>query len=480
MEGTQFDFSYAEGTTPEQILGFEIAGQIWSQYLADDVTINIHVEMTDDLPENVIGGALTERQDIKHEDIWKEISKDLDVSDNLTAFDKATDGNKFSTLVDGQTVNNIEQMKVTNANAKALDMMDGNSNDLDGYIVMNNFTGQSNVGWDYDPLYDELKDSQGETVLVDGEPVLIDNVLEDNELDFVTVAIHEIGHVMGFVSGVDDADWLYVVDKANEKGKEIKGSDLKFATPFDLFRYSGDGQMDLSVGTEAYFSIDGGKTNLANFSTGEDKAMGGDGFQASHWKQSDDDVVGIMDPQLKVGQQREISSLDLTAMDVIGWDVIDPGQLDLEELYDTASDNADDVLVADRSEDIEKMIEESETYHGRRSRHGRAWQVGLWQNIEFQTLDADNSHSEADMAQVLFVDDMSQFDSNIATQSETDEGDYITENELEVEETVVQPLENSETVNSEASTLDLETLGQLLSQKLEVYEADSAVLMPMG
>ena len=466
MEGTQFDFSYAEGVTSEQILGFEMAGEIWSQYLADNVTINIHVEMTDQLPENVIGGALPGmKKDVKYEKIWEEISKDIIISDNLTAFNNNSDGKEFTALVNGQAVDKLEKMKVTNANAKALDLMNGDRDKLDGYIVMSDLTGQSNVRWDYD-------------ILRDGE-------IAEDRLDFLSVAIHEIGHVMGFVSGVDDTDWFNVVTKANEEGKEIKGDKIKFVSPLDLFRYSSDGQMDLSVGTEAYFSIDGGRTNLANFSTGEERVMGGDGFQASHWKQSDNNALGIMDPVLKVGQQREISNLDLTAVDVIGWDVVDSGQLDWQELYDNALDNADDALVADRSKDIEKMIKESKRYNGRRSRRcsGGSWQVGLWQSIKFQTLDVevDNFYSEANTVQVLFDSYMSQFDSNVAVQNETDEDESTVKNELEVKQTVVRLIENSEIIDSEASTLDLETLGQLLSKKLkDVLDADSALIMPIG
>ena len=56
--GVEFNFSFAEGATNEQILGFELAGEIWSQYLGDtfngeDLDINIHVEIGDDLlPDN--------------------------------------------------------------------------------------------------------------------------------------------------------------------------------------------------------------------------------------------------------------------------------------------------------------------------------------------------------------------------------------------------------------------------------------------
>lgn len=35
-----FNFSYAPGTTEEQMIGFEMAGNYWSNYLKDDVTVN--------------------------------------------------------------------------------------------------------------------------------------------------------------------------------------------------------------------------------------------------------------------------------------------------------------------------------------------------------------------------------------------------------------------------------------------------------
>ena len=56
--GLQFDFTYASGTSWSQMLAFETAGLMWSDYISDDMTVNIHVEMTNTLPDNVIGGAL--------------------------------------------------------------------------------------------------------------------------------------------------------------------------------------------------------------------------------------------------------------------------------------------------------------------------------------------------------------------------------------------------------------------------------------
>ena len=59
-----FNFTY-EGdglshskVSQQQMIAFEMAGQIWSQYLRDDITLNIHIDVTDDLPHNVIGGAM--------------------------------------------------------------------------------------------------------------------------------------------------------------------------------------------------------------------------------------------------------------------------------------------------------------------------------------------------------------------------------------------------------------------------------------
>ena len=82
--GVDFNFSFAEGATDEQILGFELAGEIWSQYLGDtfngeDLGINIHVEIADDLlPETIIGGAFpTIKTDITYGEIYNALVNDL-------------------------------------------------------------------------------------------------------------------------------------------------------------------------------------------------------------------------------------------------------------------------------------------------------------------------------------------------------------------------------------------------------------------
>ncbi|MDJ0898554.1 MAG: NF038122 family metalloprotease [Xenococcus sp. MO_188.B8] len=461
FSAVDFNFSFAPGVLDEQIVAFEMAGEIWSHYLKDNVAVNIHVEMTDQLPENVIGGALPGmKKDVKYDKLWKEMSEDRTSSDDLTAFNNRISTKKnFTALVDGRELKKVEKMKLTNANAKALDFIKGDDDKLDGYILMSDLTGQSNVQWDYNPLRN-------------------DNIAA-NSLDFLSVALHEIGHVLGFVSGVDDGGWLNVVTESN--GKTIKGSDMKFATSLDLFRYSSKDRIDFSVGQNPYFSIDGGNTNLGYFSTGEYSDLGGDGYQASHWKHNGDNPLGIMDPVLKMGQTRNISTLDTTAMDVIGWDVVNPGHLDWQQLYDNAIENAKDALIAERTKDVEKMVEASDTYHGRRGSRGSSsgsWQVGLWQHIKFQTLDVEvaidnlNFQSESDLAQIVFDRYFSEFDSNLITQNKPsyESGENKVDNKLDVEKIVVQLVDNSKIVaskNATSTTLDVEVLGDLLSGKLE-------------
>lgn len=132
--------------------------------------------------------------------------------------------------------------------------------------------------------------------------------------DFVGVAVHEIGHALGFISGVDDFDY-----NNGYSGADV--DDYWWGYGLDMFRYSAPGQLDWTVGTSSYFSIDGGATNLGNFSTG---SQNGDGYQASHWKApvtACTDFLGIMNPYICGGLEDSVEALDLALFDAIGWNV---------------------------------------------------------------------------------------------------------------------------------------------------------------
>lgn len=328
----QFNFSYDPGTSLNHMLAFEVAGQVWGSYLQDDVTVNLHVGVTDaeHLPDSVIGGALPGMAaEVRYEDFrdryWRDVTSAADHSANNTlAWDNWL---KYEQFFDdgyngGEWVNN-ETISMTRANAKALGLTDAHAG-LDGYILMSDLDGQG-VDWD-----------------------VTTQTAESGKLDLLSTALHEVGHALGFVSGIDQPGWLsakFETDYTNyETDYEAFVADYwedindastmmreraKYATTLDKFRHSAnsDGESDYTYGSEfseKYFSIDGGTTSLASFSSGADESFGGDGYQASHWKQQGN-AIGIMDPTLALGERSEITTLDLTALDVIGWDIQSSG-----------------------------------------------------------------------------------------------------------------------------------------------------------
>lgn len=93
----------------------------------------------------------------------------------------------------------------------------------------------------------------------------------------------------------------------------------------DLLRFSeeslqfGQGVFDWTANNvEKFLSIDGGATPLAQFRTG---FVHGDGGYPGHWKFPG---TGIMDDVLFpfIGNEVGISPLDITAVDVIGWNTV--------------------------------------------------------------------------------------------------------------------------------------------------------------
>lgn len=133
--------------------------------------------------------------------------------------------------------------------------------------------------------------------------------------DFIGTAIHEIGHALGFTSGVD------TFDTATGPVEHI--DDVTVAYGMDLFRYSAPGQLDWRFGTPSYFSIDGGATAFggsAHFSTGE---YYGDGWQASHWKIVGNctGFIGMMNPYSCDGVHDVVTAADLAVFDAIGWNL---------------------------------------------------------------------------------------------------------------------------------------------------------------
>ena len=287
------------------LAGFQLAANYWQSALADDVTVNIDVDFAA-LGPGILGSTGSSQEVFTVVDVLDALAADATTATDflavgnlppLTALGslsflthKDTESGSAVISLDNDDLNdsssnNNRYLALNSANARALGWDPGDAGYVDASISFSSL-----FSWDFDP-----SDGIGAGLQ-----------------DFVGVTIHEMGHALGLVSGVDDVDYFI--------SNPLDLDPYAILSVLDLYRYSAAGTLDLSVGTASYFSLDGGVTNLGFFSTGS-TVNGGDGRQASHWK--DHLGLGIMDPTANpAGQANLPSVLDLVAFDAIGWDVV--------------------------------------------------------------------------------------------------------------------------------------------------------------
>jgi hypothetical protein len=138
--------------------------------------------------------------------------------------------------------------------------------------------------------------------------------IDPGKTDFDAVAVHEIGHALGFVSNVGT--------KELNPGATVAPSVLdllRFRPGITLATFPSALRIQSSGGTQVFF-FGGSELSL---STGRGDASGGDGRQASHWKDDEltDRHIGIMDPTLPSGRRQTITNNDLLAFDFMGYQV---------------------------------------------------------------------------------------------------------------------------------------------------------------
>jgi hypothetical protein len=138
-----------------------------------------------------------------------------------------------------------------------------------------------------------------------------------NRTDFDAVAVHEIAHVLGIGSEVGV--------------RELNSSQPVYVTVWDLYRFRpatanlntfGNAQRILSSGG-LQVQFNGGPE--LGLSTGRPDGSGGDGNQASHWR---DDLsvsanyIGIMDPSINRNTREIMTANDMSAIDSLGYNIV--------------------------------------------------------------------------------------------------------------------------------------------------------------
>lgn len=296
--------------------GFEMAAAMWSRVLKDPVTIRLDVQFSA-LGAGILGSTGSSTNTISYAGLRQLLAADATSTWDAKAVSSLQAGplsfvsNEPPTagaidsrlrFLDNNNSTDNNNININTAQVKALGLnpvyAGTNTTQRDGSVSFSTL-----FAWDFDPT--------------DG--------ITPGTFDFVGVAAHEIGHALGFRSGVDTADINALPGVALPGRRGL--NNIAWGTVHDLQRYGqfgGSPTLDWSIGGNSCFSVNAGRTCLASLSTGR---LNGDGRQASHWKDDmlTNNLVGIMDPTATgpngTRPLMTVSRFDLIAFDTMGYDL---------------------------------------------------------------------------------------------------------------------------------------------------------------
>jgi len=305
-----FDLSFIPGTSAQEQASFTAAANMWSALYDDAATVKLTVG-TGPLGAGILAQTNSRQISYRYTDVRSALTADASSALDNVAVANLTAGSSVGMLINRTADNpngagsavpyvdnsgaNNSTIRMTAANARALNLgfgvggVAGSCSDCDGFIQFSN-----SFSWDHDRS----------------------NGIDGTAHDFIGIAAREIGHALGFVSGVDVLD----INSPPVNGP-FSADQFAFVSTLDLFRWSAASTaadvIDWTADTrQKCFSVNRGAGCGALFATGRNF---GDGRPASHWK--DSLGLGIMDPTAELGELLQIGANDINAFDAIGWNL---------------------------------------------------------------------------------------------------------------------------------------------------------------
>ncbi len=288
-----------EGATPmstAQFSALRSAADLWQARLKDDVTVYLGVSFAD-LGSNVLGDASNRNQAFGYDAVRERLKADRTsaIDERAVASLPRAPSLRFratqpdgSVRLDDDGSDNNTQLWLSTANARALGLeAPASIGSPDAHLrFANAFAGSF--------AYSRAAG------------------IGAGQTDFITVAEHEIGHALGFMSGVDDI--AFCRSSPDRCGNLQSFDNNPWYSVLDLYRYGAPGERDLSVGASTYFSVDGGASAIQPFSNGV-------AAQAAHFSGA---ALTLMHPYIVSGVSYDAAEADLVALDAIGWNLANP------------------------------------------------------------------------------------------------------------------------------------------------------------
>ena len=337
------------------LFAFQKAANYWNTVLTNDTTLVFNVSYAQ-LGANIIGSTGSNGVDVSTRSVYDGLARNAQ-----TALDAITVPNLHPLTAEGgvgyrapppnipSSSNPSSGLGINTTPGSVYD----NNNSVNNTVIAANTANAKVLGIAFNPA-DSYNGNSSDANITFSSAFNFDfnptDGLTSGSQDFISVATHEMGHALGFVSGADVYDYYGNPNgPAAAAGNTLNFEDYSILSVLDLFRYSTNGPANAGFDPEtgqrylqldpnrgAGFSLDGvhffnvdGPGGFANFSTGD---YNGDGNQASHWKDSTgftdenncfitNTQVGIMDPTSGSCQMGHVTVNDLAAFDAMGYNL---------------------------------------------------------------------------------------------------------------------------------------------------------------